>query len=177
MKRNGVTLLEVLMVIVISTGTLSIATLSWTSIHRTFLSRTGVMDDADEVLRCLRMARETAVMSQSEVSVRYVNLKHPSTKLRRTAIEMTMKPSPYRPAVDANQVGHFGAATKSGSNWMVDPIWLSEQAVMRSNASKLTFQPDGTADRDAKWQITLGDATATAVVYSLSGDIHLVVSP
>ncbi|EMI44387.1 Tfp pilus assembly protein FimT/FimU [Rhodopirellula sp. SWK7] len=177
MRRNGVTLLEVLMVIFISTAALSIASLSLTSVNRSFLARPGVMDDADEVLRCLRLARETAVMSQCEVSVRHVTLTHPATKLRRVAIEMTGKPSPYRPDVDSNGVGHFGAAATVGSNWMVDPIWLGEQAVLKSSASTIVFRPDGTPSRDTKWQVLINGSTATVVVYSLSGEIELVVSP
>ncbi len=177
MNRHGVTLLEVLLVIVISTTTLSIAALSWDSMQRTLLSRTGVMDDAEEVMQCLRMARETAVMSQSDVSVRYAQLTHPDTKQRRYAIEFQIKPSPYRPAVDANGVNLFGAVPKSGSDWMADPIWLNERTTIRSDRSTLTFDASGNADQDTKWQLTLDGRIATAVVYAITGSMELQVSP
>ncbi|MFG0289463.1 MAG: Tfp pilus assembly protein FimT/FimU [Rhodopirellula sp. JB044] len=177
MKRNGVTLLEVLMVVMISTATLSIASLSWTSMNRTILARPGVMDDADEVMRCLRLARETAVMSQCDVDVRHVTLVHPSTKIKRVAIEMRVQPSPFRPVYDSNDVGVFGAEVKSGTNWMVDPIWLGETTTVKSSSSTITFRPDGTPGRDTKWQVTNNTSVATAVAYSATGEIELVVSP
>jgi prepilin-type N-terminal cleavage/methylation domain-containing protein len=177
MNRHGVTLLEVLLVIVISTSTLSIAALSWDSMQRTFLSRTGVMDDAEEVMQCLRMARETAVMSQTDVSVRYVLLTHPDLKQPRYAIEFQIKPSPYRPAVDANGVSLFGAVPTSGSGWMADPIWLHERTTIRSDRSMLTFDASGNADQDTKWQLSLDDKIATTVVYAITGNIEMQVSP
>ena len=177
MNRNGVTLLEVLLVIVISTTTLSIAALSWDSLQRTFLSRTCVMDDVEEVLQCLRMARETAVMSQTDVSVRHVLRTHPDTKQQRYAIEFQIKPSPYRPAVDANNVSLFVALPNSGSGWMADPIWLNERTTIRSDRSMLTFDASGNADRDTKWQLTLDGRIATTVVYAITGNIEMQVSP
>lgn len=177
MKRSGVTLLEVLMVVMISTATLSIATLSWNSMHRTVLARGGVMDDADELLRCMRLARETAVMGQCDVSIRHVQIPHPTTKEKRTAIECLVKPSPYRPAVDVNQVSVFGSVPSTSTAWMVDPIWLNERAEIRSNAATLTFHPDGTTDADVNWQVTTDRSTVTVIVYARTGNIQLQVSP
>jgi len=166
-RHRGVTLLEVLMVIMISAAALSIA-----GVSGTFRGRTDSRSDADEVLRSLRLARETAMISRCDVRVRHGLRIDPSTGRRRQSIEVAASADPYRPQVDANGVTHFGAQP-AHSGWMSQPIWLAEDTSVRSDANIITFNATGGADRNIRWRIDHSGQSHSVVVTAASGEIRL----
>lgn len=170
-NRRGTSLLEVFLVLLILTGSLSMIGLSGA-----FESRTNLRQDTDEVLCGLRLARETAIMSGCEVSVRTTRRPHPSTGLRCDAIEMTMQASPYRDAVDAQNVGHFGSVSPNPNEWMADPIWLNSNTGLRADARTIVFRSDGLASQDTTWKLSNGSESSSIQVEAISGNILLEAS-
>lgn len=164
--RRGTTLLEVFMVLLILTGTLSIFGLS-----NAFRSRTGLRQDMDEVVGAFRLARETAVLSGCAVSVRHVHRKHPSTGQPCDAIELIASKSPYRDVVDKQNVGHFGAMSKNPNEWMIDPIWLNESTQIKSDFSEIKFDESGSASQDTTWIIQQSNDAAKVHIEAVSGNI------
>ena len=166
--RRGTTLLEVFMVLLILTGTLSII-----GIRSTFRSRTSVRQDSEEVVNAIRLARETAIISGCTVYVRHVRRNHPATKLSRDAIELLATPSPYRDLADDQDVGHFGAIPSQPSEWMTDPIWMNESTRIQSDSSEIKFNANGVASQDTKWVVEQSNDAVKISVEAVTGNILL----
>ena len=164
--RQGTTLLEVFMVLLILTGTLSMI-----GIGNAFKSRTSVRQDSEEVINAIRLARETAIASGCDVSVRHVRRTHPTTNLSRDAIELIATPSPYRVLADDANVGHFGLISNRPNEWMADPIWMNESTRIQSNASEITFSANGLASQDAAWVVQQSTDSVRVSVEAATGNI------
>lgn len=166
--RRGTSLLEVFMVLLILTGSLSII-----GVSGAFQSRTALKQDTDEVLRGLRLARETAILSGCEVSIRTTERKHPSTGLRCDAFEMSVQPSPYRDAIDAQNVSHFGATSANPNEWMAEPIWLNSNTDLKADTRTIVFRPDGLASQDTQWKLSSGSDSTSIRIEANTGNILL----
>lgn len=164
--RRGTTLLEVFMVLVILTGTLSII-----GVGSAFKSRTSIRQDSDEVVNAIRLARETAIASGCDVVVRHVQRKHPSTGQACDAIEMIATKSPYQDVADAQGVGHFGAMSPETNQWMVDPIWMAESTKIKTDSREIKFDANGSASQDTVWIIQQTTDSLKISVEAVSGNI------
>ncbi len=164
--RRGTSLLEVFMVLLILTGSLSLI-----GVTRTFESRTGVQQDAREVLSCLRLGRETAIMSQCNVSIRIAKLNDPVDGDTRLGLDLKIESNPYTADADAQGVGHFGKQSTTGKQAMYAPIFFTSSTSVDFNLDEVIFKPTGQASRDTKWRISNGGEAITIGVEALTGNI------
>lgn len=164
--HRGTTLLEVFMVLLILTGSLSII-----GVGSAFKSRTSIRQDAEEVVNALRLARETAITSGCVVAVRHVQRKHPSTGEACEAIEILATRSPYRDMADGQDVGHFGAMSFQTNRWMVDPIWMGESTRIKSDSREIKFDTNGSASQDTIWIVHQTTDSVKVSVEAVSGNI------
>lgn len=171
-QRRGTSLLEVFMVLLILTGSLSIM-----GVSGAFSDRTGLKQDTDEALHCLRLARETAIMCGCDVSIRTARRIHPSSGQRCVLIELLVQPSPYTDAVDTQNVGHFGAVSVNPRRWMVDPVWLNPTTRLNTSTSEIIFRSDGVASQDTTWELSSGGESQWIRVDAVTGNILLGGSP
>lgn len=171
-KRRGTSLLEVFMVIAILTGSLSIIGVSGAFSHRV-----GLKHDTDEVVRCLRLARETALTCGCDIQVRTARRNHPTSGQRCVLIELLAQPSPYTDAVDSQNVGHFGIVSVNPAQWMVDPIWLNRTTRLSADVSEIVFRSDGVASQDVTWTLSSDGQSQWIRVDAVTGNIFSGVSP
>ncbi|WP_146580619.1 GspH/FimT family pseudopilin [Neorhodopirellula pilleata] len=160
------------MVLLILTGSLSIM-----GVSGAFHTRTDLKQDTDEVLRCVRLARETAITCGCDIHIRTARRTHPSSGQRCVVVELLAQPSPYSGAVDASNASHFGLVSTNPSEWMVDPIWLASTTRLNADTNEIVFQSDGTSTQDANWSLSNGGESYSIRVESVTGNILLGGSP
>lgn len=162
-RRAAVTLIEVLLVVMLLGASLA----AGPRVGRYFSHRTTVRQDSDAVVRTLRLARETALMRQCVVNVRWMNVRDPATNSERTILDMEATPGRYSSNVNA-----LGAsAGTSQDTWMADPIELDPLVIVRANANEISFTPQGTAARDLEMKLSRDPEAVMVYVRARTGEI------
>ena len=141
--RDGVTLIETVMVIIIlaaaAVGSSFLLDGQWTA-------RRGVTSVTHDVANTLRLARNTAITNQSTVRVE---------RQRRAGAEQLViheDAGPFRPA----------------KSWTVE---LGNDARLLGSPRRIVFSPTGTADRNLTWQITRSRTSGQVTVSPTSGRV------
>ena len=160
-RREAVTLLEVLMVVFVMTAAIGLA-----GVGPMFYTRSDLRSECELLKETLRLARETALLTQCEVTVSHDRARHSSSGLLRDRIQLIAAPGPFTDSAD-----RFGGTPISGNEIMTDPIWLGERVRLRSDRSDIIFQVDGTADRDIRWTLNSGDDSLTISVQAVDARI------
>lgn len=157
--RQGVTLIEALMVVLVVTA----AFVAAPRVSQGWMQTTALDGDEQTVLHTLRLARETAIQSAGDVVIQRVQRLHPDGTTR-FALELQLSPGPY-----SDNGSWHGAGGNTATRFMDHPFWMSSDVAIRQGPNQFRFHPDGTADRDVSWVITLEGVNKTVNVLGTSG--------
>lgn len=141
--RNGVTLIETILVIMV----LSLASVGGSFLLRgDWLQRRTTTDATSEIVQTLHAARNTAVLNQTNVSVRHLRIGG------RERLQVTEAAGPAR----------------AGKTWDVD---LGSDVTIGGSPIEIQFQPTGTCDRSLQWNLGAATTARVVVVSGIDGRI------
>ena len=142
-RRYGATLIEAIMVILLLSAA---AASSMVYFDGSFGARGEVSTSIHQVADTLQLARNTAVLNQTKVSVRQVRGR------TNQQLEITQAAGPIR----------------DERTWLVD---LSAEVAVSGSPTQITFTPMGQADQRLGWKVTQGDAGGSVEVSPVAGTI------
>lgn len=143
-RRNGVTLIETLMVIALLAAA---AVASSILLDGEWVARRGVTAVTNDVANSLISARNTAIANQATVRVR---------RLRRGGVEQLLI---------TEDAGPF----RTNKSWTVE---LGDDVRLRGVPREIQFTPTGTANRNLTWSISQSRSSGEVSVAPASGQVN-----
>ncbi|WP_345327150.1 pilus assembly FimT family protein [Novipirellula rosea] len=143
-KRNGVTLIEAVMVVVLLSASAVASSFVLRPRWSSELSVTGV---TLHVADTLMMARNTAITNQADVRVQRIR------KDGQTMLAITEAAGPIRD----EKIAFFELGT---------------EVTVTGSPTEIRFSPMGSADRDLRWTITQGGVAGEVRVSPTTGNVQ-----